>query len=311
MEGSAVQQSEVTFVRIFNEHVNNFLNELMRVFHEEGEAISAVQTLIMVSPDTWALDQSKQHLLPHVARLMARDETLLTGSVFAPLKAVKIEKYWNSDLPQETKDAVWSHLQTLCFLAAGIEGIPDDLRAEIEGGSLDFGGAYQKVLNAIHMPSEEEMHMYPPAVQQLMSQQRQLCNVLTPDIANDPTALAASIGQVHDMLGTLQRSCTELAGSTATNTAAASQPQSAAGLVEVSQGISTLLSGLAMEVKDQLPLNDAPPTAVPAETREEIPVVVTPSQTTTPTTPTTIKDDDVALAGCTCIHETPLSSVAK
>ena len=116
--------------------MEQFLTELERTFPEE-KAILKYKTsfdLLRKSNPRKCVDGYMATITPHQAKVMAKDESLLSDDSEATslLVDLNIRKHWTPDLSQTTKDAIWQYLQTLYILGTTITMIPADALGMIE-----------------------------------------------------------------------------------------------------------------------------------------------------------------------------------
>ena len=126
----------MTSVSAWNDMMEQFLTELERTFPEE-KAILKYKTsfdLLRKSNPRKCVDGYMTTITPHQAKVMAKDESLLSEDSEAAslLSDLNIRKHWTPDLSQNTKDAIWQYLQTLYILGTTITMIPPDALGMIE-----------------------------------------------------------------------------------------------------------------------------------------------------------------------------------
>jgi hypothetical protein len=64
-------------------------------------------------------------------------------SFFSDFTELPIDKYWNDDLSQNTKNAIWQYLQTLNILGMTITTIPADMLSMVEGAAAKCAESIQ------------------------------------------------------------------------------------------------------------------------------------------------------------------------
>jgi hypothetical protein len=112
----------VSYIKIFNQVVDEFFNELIEIFPEEKKIkvqYTLFQTLIKANakkPCMEFMTKSVQFL----EKIAMRDEQFFTGKEKPQLlEALNIEKIWTKELSQNTKDAIWKYIQS--FFTIGIK----------------------------------------------------------------------------------------------------------------------------------------------------------------------------------------------
>ena len=98
----------ISYVKIFNQVVDEFYNELIEIFPEEVKIkvqYTLFQTIIKVNskkPCTEFMTKS----IPFLEKIAMRDEQLVNNFPF-------LENIWTSDLSNATKNAIWRYIQSL------------------------------------------------------------------------------------------------------------------------------------------------------------------------------------------------------
>lgn len=101
----------------FNDLMRQFLIDLSEVFPEDP----AVQTSLATFEDLvrtnykMPMKMFVEAIGPHAAKIAAHDETVFDDMVFP---GVDFKKLWNSDISNNTKNAIFSYLKSLLYIAA-------------------------------------------------------------------------------------------------------------------------------------------------------------------------------------------------
>ena len=109
----------VSYVKIFNQVVDDFYNELIEIFPEEVKIkvqYTLFQTIIKVNskkPCTEFMTKS----IPFLEKIAMRDEQLVNNFPF-------LENIWTSDLSNATKNAIWRYIQSLFTIGFKIIEMP-------------------------------------------------------------------------------------------------------------------------------------------------------------------------------------------
>lgn len=114
----------VSYVKIFNQVVDDFYNELIEIFPEEVKIkvqYTLFQTIIKANskkPCTEFMIKS----IPFLEKVAMRDEQFFIG-LNKPqlLEALNIQKIWTPELSTVTKNAIWRYIQS--FFTIGIKVI--------------------------------------------------------------------------------------------------------------------------------------------------------------------------------------------
>lgn len=118
----------------FLEMMNQFLQELSAVFPSEKKLKSyhlKFDTLRSSNPQK-VLELFMDSISPVSELIVNRDETLFLENKCDFLNDIDIKKLWGSGISENTKNAIWSHLNTLFILGSTIQNIPSDLMKHIE-----------------------------------------------------------------------------------------------------------------------------------------------------------------------------------
>lgn len=125
----------------FNSMMDEFLNELIQTFPEEKSLkvqYNAYLTLKKANPRK-VVEGFMQNVTAYSDRISKKDESIFTEDIEF-LKKINITKWWNNDLSQNTKDAIWQYLNTLLMLGTTITSIPADMLKSIEGMAEGIAG---------------------------------------------------------------------------------------------------------------------------------------------------------------------------
>ena len=122
-------------VSSFNEMMGNFLDELAQTFPEEGgmKKYQASFDIMRKANPRKCVEAFMGSASQYNAQIMAKDEKFFLNNDIDFLDALNIKKWWNSDLSENTKGAIWQYLQTLMILGTTIMSIPAETLGAIEG----------------------------------------------------------------------------------------------------------------------------------------------------------------------------------
>lgn len=112
-----------------------FLDELVKTFPEETglKKYQSTFDLMKKANPRKCVEVFMGSARQFQSQIMAKDEKFfLEGSVDF-LDALNIKKWWNDELSDSTKGAIWQYLQTLVILGTTITSIDADTLGAIEG----------------------------------------------------------------------------------------------------------------------------------------------------------------------------------
>ena len=118
-------------VSSFNDMLEQFINELKETFPEDKtfKKFSVTFDIMRKANPRKCVDSFMKNVSPYSGKIMTKDE-----SVFGDLDLdIDIKKYWNGDLSQTTKNAIWQYLQMLNVLGMTITTIPPEMLSMVEG----------------------------------------------------------------------------------------------------------------------------------------------------------------------------------
>jgi hypothetical protein len=119
-----------TFIQLMDQ----FLCELMEVFPEEKKLKSyhmKFEALKSTNPKK-VLELFMNSVTPVSEYIVNKDETLFTSDKTTWFSDIELDKLWVSGITENTKNAIWSHLNTLYIIGTTIQNIPSDLMKNIE-----------------------------------------------------------------------------------------------------------------------------------------------------------------------------------
>ena len=130
----------MTSVSTFNDMLEQFISELEQTFPEE-KAFKKYHTsvdIMRAANPRKCVDAFMCHAGKYSNQIMAKDDTF-----FANFEELPINKHWNEDLSQNTKNAIWQYLQTLNILGMTITSIPADMLSMVEGAAAKCAESMQ------------------------------------------------------------------------------------------------------------------------------------------------------------------------
>ena len=121
-------------VQQFNDMMTQFLTELIASFPEERnlKKYKVSYDLIKAASPRKGVDMYMGFAKSYHTQIMAKDEKFFLENDIDFLDSLNIKKWWNDDLSENTKNAIWGYLQTLNILGTTIVSIPEDAMKTIE-----------------------------------------------------------------------------------------------------------------------------------------------------------------------------------
>jgi hypothetical protein len=119
-------------VGTFNDMLEQFVTELEQTFPEE-KAFKKYHTSIDImrkANPRKCVDTFMKTAGKYSNQIMAKDD-----SFFSDFDELPLNKYWNDELSENTKGAIWQYLQTLNILGMTITSIPADMLTMVEGAA--------------------------------------------------------------------------------------------------------------------------------------------------------------------------------
>jgi hypothetical protein len=170
-------------VNLFNDMLKAFMQELTQVFPEEKQIalfVGGFDALTLLNPNA-PLDMFLESLSPYSALVMARDPALFDHLVFPG--GIDFGRLWSADLSDETRDAIWQHINGLLLVATALRSLPPHMMQTIDmvgnmlkekfGDDLDtnppdFGEVLQTTMSCLNtaMQQQQQPQQQPPQQQQ-------------------------------------------------------------------------------------------------------------------------------------------------
>ena len=118
----------------FNSMMEEFLNELITTFPEEKSLkieVTKFNTLRKANSKK-VVEGFMNAIGPYQTDISNKNENIMKRSDIEFLNKMNIKKWWTKDLSDNTKEAIWSYLNTLIMLGTTITSIPSDMLKTIE-----------------------------------------------------------------------------------------------------------------------------------------------------------------------------------
>ena len=121
--------SQVSYVKIFNQLMDEFFVELIEIFPEETKLkvhynlFQTICTTNVKKPCTDFITGS----LPYLEKICMKDESFFTGNEKPDLlTSMNIQNIWTPDLSTVTKDAIWKYIKNFFAIGIRVVQVPDD-----------------------------------------------------------------------------------------------------------------------------------------------------------------------------------------
>lgn len=118
----------------FNSMMEEFINELITTFPEEKSLkIELTKFNALRKANSKKVVEGFMHAIgPHQNDIQQKNENIMTKNGIEFLNKINIKKWWTKDLSNNTKEAIWSYLNTLIMLGTTITSIPPEMLKSIE-----------------------------------------------------------------------------------------------------------------------------------------------------------------------------------
>jgi len=130
----------MTSIGTFNDMLVQFISELESTFPEEPafkKYMISIDIMRAANPRK-CVDAFMKGAGKYSNQIMQKDD-----SFFSDFEELPIKKYWNDDLSEGTKNAIWQYLQTLNILGMTITTIPADMLSMVEGAAAKCAESMQ------------------------------------------------------------------------------------------------------------------------------------------------------------------------
>jgi len=112
----------ISYVKVFNNLVDEFFRELMDIFPEEKKIKvqhTFFETIIKANAKKPCVEFMTKSI-PYLEKIAMKDEAFFTSDDKPQiLEALNIKKIWTPDLSPVTKEAIWKYIRS--FFAIGIK----------------------------------------------------------------------------------------------------------------------------------------------------------------------------------------------
>jgi hypothetical protein len=125
----------VSYVKIFNQLIDEFFIELINIFPEEPKIKvrhTMFQTLVKANAKRPCVEFMTKSM-PYLEKIAMRDDQFFTGAdkPFI-LDALNFEGLWRSGISENTKKAIWKYIQSFFAIGIHVVEIPPEARDIID-----------------------------------------------------------------------------------------------------------------------------------------------------------------------------------
>ena len=121
--------NNVSYVKIFNQVVDEFFRELIEIFPEESK-IKVQYNLFQTLRSTNIKKACNDFIIgsiPYLEQICMKDENFFKGNQRPSfLNLMGFENIWTDDLSQNTKQAIWNYIKSFFTIGIKVIQIPDD-----------------------------------------------------------------------------------------------------------------------------------------------------------------------------------------
>lgn len=126
-------------IALWNEMLESFLDDLSKSFPEE-KAIkdykNSIPVLVVAQP-RYILDLFVKEVTPYSGKIASKDDSMFTDCPVTLLKNINMNGLWGK-ASENSKEAIWSYLNTLLVLAKTLSVLPPDAMNMIEKMAMDM-----------------------------------------------------------------------------------------------------------------------------------------------------------------------------
>ena len=119
----------VSYVKLFNQTVDDFFNELIEIFPEETNIrvkYTLFQTIIKINVKKPCFEFMTKSI-PFLEQIARKEEQFFLGPEKPGfLNALCIERLWTPDLSPVTKQAIWRYIQTFFIIGIKVIEMPPE-----------------------------------------------------------------------------------------------------------------------------------------------------------------------------------------
>ena len=119
----------ISYVKVFNQVVDEFFNELMEIFPEETK-IRVHYNLFQTICKTNIRKPCNDFMIgsiPYLEKIAMKDEEFFTSpNKPTLLSSMNIEKLWTPELSENTKNAIWKYIKSFFIIGVKVIDMPPE-----------------------------------------------------------------------------------------------------------------------------------------------------------------------------------------
>jgi hypothetical protein len=119
----------ISYVKVFNQVVDEFFNELMETFPEETK-IKVHYNLFQTICKTNIRKPCNDFMLgsiPYLEKIAMKDEDFFKSpDKPSLLSSMNIEKHWTPELSETTKNAIWKYIKSFFVIGVNVIDMPPE-----------------------------------------------------------------------------------------------------------------------------------------------------------------------------------------
>lgn len=124
--------------------MEQFISEMVATFPKEAKlrVYSNSFDMIKKTNPRKVLELFMESVAPYTQKIINRDDSMMMDDTIPLNKELNLKKIWESPgITDSTKDAIWSHLNTLLMFGTTLQNIPSELMSSIEKLASQYSGS--------------------------------------------------------------------------------------------------------------------------------------------------------------------------
>ena len=118
----------ISYIKLFNNTVDEFFNDLIEVFPEEIKikvSYSLFQTVCSVNCKKSCIDFMTR-ITPYLEQVIMKDTMFFSNMENKPRIFEQLSCLWTPDLSQNTKDSIWKYIYNFIAIGSKIVEVPPE-----------------------------------------------------------------------------------------------------------------------------------------------------------------------------------------
>jgi len=127
--------------------MEQFISEMVATFPNEAKlrVYSNSFDMIKKTNPRKVLELFMESVAPYTQKIINRDDSMMMDDTIPLNKELNLKKIWESPgITDSTKDAIWSHLNTLLMFGTTLQNIPSELMSSIEKLASQYSGSVKE-----------------------------------------------------------------------------------------------------------------------------------------------------------------------